>query len=212
MTPVTHCPSRFRSMGVALRRIVMTRNDARTLLVYYRPRAPAHGRAALSGEPPMTRSRPADVLLSLLASGHAADCRAPSRLGRRCRPARGRDVSRPSAARRPRRPAPAADVDRHRRRTALPGQRRRETAQVFGVDVDGLAAGRAARRGRECVRLPAPVAGGVFPRARYRVQALLNRYETFNAERRPHREAAARQGRGPAVGAQAGQPLHAPRE
>ena len=44
VTIVTQCPSRFRSMGVALHRIVMTRNDARTLVVYYRPLPAAHGR------------------------------------------------------------------------------------------------------------------------------------------------------------------------
>ena len=71
---------------------------------------------------------------------------------------------------------------------------------IFRPERRGLAPGRA-----EIVVDERPSAGrrarlSDLPAGDYYVQAVLNRYETFHLRRRPHPEAAAGQGRGPALG------------
>ena len=80
------------------------------------------------------------------------------------------------------------------------------TAQVFGVDVEGWKPGEPRVVDATAFGYPLRSLAGL-PTGTYRVQAMINRYETFTPQRRPDGEAAARQRRGPAVGAQAGQPL-----
>ncbi len=81
-----------------------------------------------------------------------------------------------------------------------------KTAQVFGVDVDGWKPGEP--RVVDATAFGYPLRSlAALPKGTYRVQALINRYETFRRGDGVTRQAAARQGRRAAVGAQAGQPL-----
>ena len=81
-----------------------------------------------------------------------------------------------------------------------------KTQQVFGVDVDGLAPGKAAVF--DAAALGYPVASlDQIPPGTYTVQALLHRYETLPPRRRPHGETPDGPWRGPAVEPRAGQSL-----
>ena len=77
---------------------------------------------------------------------------------------------------------------------------------IFGLNVEGMAGGQAVVIDDRAFGWPARKLSRV-PAGDYLVQAVLNRYETFHLARRADAEAAAGQGRGTAMGAQARQPV-----
>ena len=83
---------------------------------------------------------------------------------------------------------------------------RSHSPYLFGLNVDGLAPGQAVL-GRQRLWLARDAPVGQLPAGDYFVQAVLNRYEAFHLADGRTLEAAAGQGRGPAVGEQARQPV-----
>ena len=80
------------------------------------------------------------------------------------------------------------------------------SAQVFGIDVEGLKAGD--ERTFDAAVLGYPLESlAELPAGEYTVQALLHKYETFRLATGPHRQAADGPRRRPAVEQRARQPL-----